>query len=231
MARLSRLAIAGHLHHVLQRGVHGQLICTDMDDYAALLDATFGAAQRHGVAVHGYVLLPDHFHLLLTPPEDRSLPLMMQAIGRIYVRHYNAKHQRKGTLWEGRFKSAVLQPRYAIAALTYLDSHAQRVGGGLPPPDYPWSSYSHYSGSQVQKGIVTHPAYWALGNTPFAREAAYQAAVQEGLNSVQLHELTDAVTRGWALGDAEFVDALQKNTERRLTRKAPGRPNRLSIKE
>jgi putative transposase len=231
MARLSRLAIAGHLHHVLQRGAHGQLICTDPDDYAALLDTVHDAAQQHQVAVHGYVLLPDHFHLLLTPPEDRSLPLMMQAIGRAYVRYFNAKHQRRGTLWEGRFKSAVLQPRYAIPALTFLDTHAQRAGSSLPFAEYRWSSYSHYSGAQVQKRIVTHPAYWALGNTPFAREAAYQAAVQDGLNTVQLHEHTDAVTRGWALGDDDFVAEIQKNTARRLSRKTPGRPRRSTSNE
>lgn len=231
MARLPRLAIAGHLHHVLQRGAHGQPICLEEEDYEELLDAVHLAAQQHRVAVHGYVLLQDHFHLLLTPATEQGLALMMQALGRTYVRYFNRKYTRKGTLWEGRFKSAVIQPRHALASLTYMDLHPERAGISLPPSDYPWSSYSHYSGGITDKRIVTHPDYWALGNTPFAREAAYQAAAREGLNSVQLQYITDAVTRGWALGDDAFVAELQKNTSRRLVRKLPGRPRKPIVSE
>ncbi len=212
----------------MQRGVHGQSICSDPADYEELLIAVHCAARQHQVAVHGYVLLSDHFHLLLTPASAQGLALMMQALGRTYVRYFNRKHRRRGTLWEGRFKSAVLQERHALAALTYLDLHPQRAGVGVSSFMYPWSSYSHYSGALMDKRIATHPAYWALGNTPFAREAAYQAAAQEGLNSVQLHQITDAVTRGWALGDDEFVNALQKSTSRRLVRTPPGRPRKTT---
>lgn len=228
MARLPRLAIAGHLHHVLQRGAHGQSICSATEDYEELLNAIHLAARKHQVAVHGYVLLQDHFHLLLAPANEQGLALMMQSLGRTYVRYFNRKYARKGTLWEGRFKSAVLQPRHALAALTFMDLHPQRAGIGLPPSDYPWTSYSHYSGAIMDKRIVTHPAYWALGNTPFAREAAYQAAAREGLNSVQLHQITDSVTRGWALADDDFVAELQKNTSRRLVRRTPGRPRKVT---
>lgn len=224
MARLPRLAIAGHLHHVLQRGGHGQAICRDTEDYQALLEALLAASRQHKVAVHGYVLLADHFHLLLTPETDTALPLMMQALGRQYVRHFNQRYDRRGTLWEGRFKSTVLQDTHWLAAATFLDSHPLRTHGGPLAPEYPWSSHGHYTGAKADRLITPHPAYWALGNTPFAREAAYQSAVQEGLHPAQNGELTDAVTHGWALGSTEFVAELQKNTPRRLARKAAGRP-------
>ena len=224
MARLPRLSIAGHLHHVLQRGAHGQAVCRDTEDFDAFLSALYSAAEANHVAVHGYVVLADHFHLLVTPASAEGLPGLMQALGRSYVRYFNSKYERRGTLWEGRFKSAVLQPRYLLPVLTYFDTHALRHGEGAAPADYAWSTHAHYSGARVDKRIATHPAYWGLGNTPFAREAQYQAAVQEGLNSVQLGEITDAVIGGWALGDAAFVADLQKNSARRLTKKAPGRP-------
>jgi len=210
MARLPRLAIAGHLHHVLQRGGHGQAICRDPEDFQALLDSLQAASRQHHVAVHGYVLLADHFHLLLTPETERALPLMMQALGRQYVRHFNQRYVRRGTLWEGRFKSTVLQDTQWLAGAVFMDLHPQRTENGAPASGYHWSSYRHYAGTSPDKLITPHPAYWALGNTPFAREAAYQAAVQEGLSSVQSGALTDAVTHGWALGSAEFVAALQK---------------------
>lgn len=224
MARLPRLSIAGHLHHVLQRGANGQAVCRDTEDFEAFLSALDSAAEANHVAVHGYVVLADHFHLLVTPASAEGLPGLMQALGRSYVRYFNSKYERRGTLWEGRFKSAVLQPRYLLPVLTYFDTHAMRHGEGAAPADYAWSTHAHYSGARVDKRIATHPAYWGLGNTPFAREAQYQAAVQEGLNSVQLGEITDAVIGGWALGDAAFVADLQKNSARRLTKKAPGRP-------
>lgn len=212
------------MHHVLQRGGHGQAICRDAQDYQALLGALLAASRQHKVAVHGYVLLADHFHLLLTPETDTALPLMMQALGRQYVRHFNQRYDRRGTLWEGRFKSTVLQDTHWLAAAAFLDLHPPRTEGGPVAPEYPWSSHGHYAGTKVDKLITPHPAYWTLGNTPFAREAAYQSAVQEGLLPAQNRELTDAVTHGWALGSVEFVAELQKNTPRRLVRKTAGRP-------
>jgi putative transposase len=223
MARLPRLAIGGHLHHVLQRGVHGQAIALDVQDREMLLTSVFESAQQHEVVIHGYGVLADHFHLLLTPPTPLALPMMMQAVGRRYVRYFNQRHARRGTLWEGRFKSAVVQPSYAMQVLTYFDTHRQADGNPVRE-GASCSSYGHYSGAQLDKRLTTHPAYWDLGNTPFAREAAYQAAVLEGLTGVQRGTMTDAVTHGWALGDSEFLDSLQKLTQRRLARKAPGRP-------
>jgi putative transposase len=221
------LALAGHLHHVLQRGNNRQPICIDTEDHHALLAAIHGAAKRFGVAVHAYVLLQDHFHLLVTPTEDRSLPLMMQALGRQYVRYFNDRHGRTGTLWDGRFKSTLLQSDvFGLAALAFVDLHPVRSGLAPIAQDYPWSSHAHYSGARIDKCITSLPDYWRLGNTPFAREAAYSDLVQEGINSVQIRQITDSVTRGWALGTPDFLGALQKTTERRLSKRLPGRPVR-----
>jgi putative transposase len=224
MARLPRLAIAGHLHHVLQRGGHGQAVCRDGEDFDEFLHALHSAAAMLRVAVHGYVVLQDHIHLLLTPATTEGLPQLMQAIGRSYVRYFNRKYQRKGTLWEGRFKSSVLQPCYFLSALVFFDTHALRHGVGSVATDYAWSSHAHYTGAAPDKRIAIAAAYWDLGNTPFAREARYLSLVHEGLNPVQLREIANAVAGGWALGDAEFLSDLQKTSTRRLVKKSPGRP-------
>jgi putative transposase len=225
MARLPRLALAGHVHHVLQRGNNRQPVCVDPADFQALLSAIHESAKRFSVAVHAYVLLPDHFHLLVTPQEGPALPLMMQALGRQYVRYFNDRHGRTGTLWDGRFKSTVLQSeRFGLAAMVFTDLHAVRTGLVSAVENYPWSSHAHYSGLQVDKLITPLPDYWRLGNTPFAREAAYTQLVQEGISSVQIEELAHAVTRGWALGEPDFLDALQKTTGRRLSKRSQGRP-------
>lgn len=225
MARLPRLALAGHLHHVLHRGNNRQVVCTDAADFEALRDAMHTAAAQFGVGLHAYVFLPDHFHLLLTPPEETSLPLMMQALGRRYVRYFNNRHHRTGALWEGRFKSTVLQPEhYGLAAMVFMDSHPVRAGLTTTEAPYLWSSSPHYCGASVDKSITPLPPYWSLGNTPFAREAAYSRLLQEGVSALQAQALAASVNRGWALGAPDFIDGLQKLTARRLRKGAPGRP-------
>lgn len=182
-------------------------------------------ARRFDVAVHAFVLMDNHFHLLLTPNGDDSLPRMMQAVGRKYVRYFNDVHKRSGTLWEGRYKSALVQTeRYLLACMVYLDLNPVRAGLVTRPQDYPWSSYAHYVGIRSDRLITPHALVWDLGNTPFERESRYRELVQAGVSERQRAVLGQAVTNGWVVGDSEFVAGLQRNVERRLTRSSPGRP-------
>ena len=225
MARLPRLTLAGYPHHVIQRGNNRQPIATDTPDFQTLLTLIDESAKQFGVALHAYVLMGNHFHLLLTPPTAQALALMMQALGRRYVRYFNQTHQRSGTLWEGRYKSTLLQPeRYLLACMAYIDLNPVRAGLVAQPGDCAWSSYAHYVGQRIDKRITPHALFWALGNTPFAREAAYAQLVQNGLSPVQQSALTDSALSGWVLGEADFVAELQKTTERRMVKKSAGRP-------
>jgi putative transposase len=150
---------------------------------------------------------------------------MMQAVGRRYVRYFNDTQQRTGTLWEGRYKSTLIQTdRYLLACMAYIDLNPVRAGLVSGPQDYPWSSYGHTTGQRIDKLITSHPLVWELGNTPFAREAAYAQLVQSGISPVQQAALTEATLRGWALGESDFVADLQMRTERRVSKAAAGRP-------
>ncbi|HCX80856.1 MAG: transposase [Curvibacter sp. RIFCSPHIGHO2_12_FULL_63_18] len=232
MARLPRLTLAAHPHHVIQRGNNRQSICLDRTDFQTLKDVLAASAQRHQVAVHAFVLMDNHFHLLATPPTDEALPKMMQTLGRSYVRYFNDRHQRTGTLWEGRYKSTLIESeRYLLACMAYIDLNPVRAGLVTNAADYAWSSYAHYAGIRADKLLTPHPLVWSLGNTPFAREAAYAQLVQAGLTSVQQSALTEAALHGWALGESEFLNALQKETPRRLRKSAPGRPPKSTISE
>nr|WP_315473731.1 transposase [uncultured Rhodoferax sp.] len=232
MARLPRLTLAAHPHHVIQRGNNRQPICLDNADFQTLKDVLGECARQHQVAVHAFVLMDNHFHLLATPPTDEALPKMMQALGRSYVRYFNDRHQRSGTLWEGRYKSTLIESdRYLLACMAYIDLNPVRAGMAAHAADYPWSSYMHYAGMRPDRLLTPHPLVWNLGNTPFAREAAYAQLVQAGLTSVQQAALTEAALHGWALGAPEFLDALQKKTPRRLRKSVPGRPSKPAISE
>ncbi len=225
MARLPRLTLPDYPHHVIQRGNNRQPIFATPADYQRLLDILEDNAKKFEVAIHAYVLMSNHIHLLATPQTAEGLPLMMQALGRSYVRYFNATQQRSGTLWEGRYKSTLIQSeRYLLACMAYIDLNPVRAGMSARAQDYPWSSHGHYIGLRADRLITPHALFWELGNTPFAREAAYAEMVHAGINPVQQAALTDATLRGWALGEADFVANLQRRTQRRVSKGAAGRP-------
>ena len=227
MARLPRLSIAGYAHHVIQRGNNRQPIFLSNSDRQTMLDLLEEHAKALGIAVHSYVLMDNHIHLLVTPGTNEALPSFMQAVGRRYVRYFNGRTQRTGTLWEGRYKSTIVQSEaYLLTCMAYLDLNPVRAGMVAQAEDFPWSSYGHYAGLRSDKLITPHPVAWEIGNTPFAREAAYAKLIQGGLTMHQQAALTESVVHGWALGEENFVADLQKNTTRRLTKGKAGRPNR-----
>jgi putative transposase len=225
MARLPRLTLAHQPHHVIQRGNNRQPIFVDRADHETLLSLLGENAVRHRVALHAYVLMDNHFHLLATPSTADGLPQWMQAVGRRYVRYFNDRHGRTGTLWEGRYKSTLIQAdRYLLACMAYMDLNPVRAGSVAEARDYPWSSHGHYAGLRHDRLLTPHPLYWALGNTPFDREAAYAELVRAGVSGADQETLTDATLHGWAIGDPKFLESLQKTTDRRIHKGRPGRP-------
>ena len=225
MARLPRLTVPGYPHHVIQRGNNRQAIFATAADYQMLLDLLDENARKFGVALHAYVLMTNHFHLLATPSTADGLPQMMQSVGRRYVRYFNDRQARSGTLWEGRYRSTLIDTeRYLLACMAYIDLNPVRAGLVSDPRDYPWSSHSRHVGLQTDRLVTPHPLYWELGNTPFAREAAYAELVAAGISSEEQDALTQSALSGWALGDEKFVADLQRRTERRVQKNQAGRP-------
>ena len=227
MARLPRLIVPGQVHHVLQRSNGGQAAFVDAHDHQAMLDLLAEYTQAFGVAVHAYVLMPTYWHLLATPDTAEGLPAMVQAVGRRYVRQFNQRHGRRGGLWEGRFRSTVVEARLQLLpGMVWIDTAPLREGllQGGDPPSYPWSGCACSMGLRTDRLIKPHALYWALGNTPFAREAAYAEMVRTGNTRAEAQQLADAIPKGWALGDATFVAALQHETGQRVAKVRPGRP-------
>jgi len=224
MARLARLTVPGYPHHII-RGNNRQPIFGDSADYELLLSIIHDNAREFGVVIHSYVLMSNHFHLLATPETAQGIPRMMQAVGRRYVRLYNQKQARTGTLWEGRYKSTIIQAeRYLLACMVYIDLNPVRGGLVSDPRAYPWSSHGHYVGLRQDKLVTPHPLYWELGNTPFARDAAYAELVASGLSARQTQQLSQSALKGWALGEPDYVADLQRRTARRVTKGQAGRP-------
>ncbi len=227
MARLPRLAVAGHLHLVIQRGDGAKPVFADDADRHFYLGALLHAARASAVAVHAYALMDDQVCLLVTPAEHGALGRVMQRVGRDYVAPFNLRHGTKGSLWAGRFQSTVLEPSgYLLAAIRFIEQAPVRVALVAKAQDWPWSSAAHHVGHQASPLITEHVAYWQLGNTPFEREARHELELQRLLPERQLTELENAARGGWPLGSAAFVAALGRATDRPVQPPPRGRPRR-----
>ena len=200
MARLSRIDAAGYPHHVIQRGNNREATFADAADYGRYQQLLLEISDAHSVAVHAYVLMPNHVHLLLTPEKAGSLSRFMQALGRRYVRWFNDRYHRTGTLWEGRFRSTVIEAdRYLLACMRYIELNPVRAGLSTSPAEYRWSSNAHHVGRVVDPVVTDHVLFWGLGNTPFERQSAYERLFEFLLPQEELDELRRATNRGWAL--------------------------------
>lgn len=225
MARLPRLVVPHQPHHIIQRGHDGQVVFRDAADHAAFLDWLKEGARRFKVAIHAYVLMPDHVHLLATPVDADGLARMMQWVGRYYVPHINQKYQRSGTLWQGRYKGTVLDAeRYLLLCSRYIELNPVRNGLVGSALDYPWSSYMHHIGAKPDPLITDHSVYWALGNTPFDREIAYKLQAEQSLGQAEINAISQATLKGWALGAEEYKSGLEKQVSRRVSPAKRGRP-------
>lgn len=228
MARLPRLSAPGELHWVLWRGHNRQPVFLDDTDRTVFLACLRDALAQQSAQLHAYVLLDNEVHLLLTPTAEGALATAMQTVGRAYVRRFNQRHGRSGTLWEGRYRSTVVEAALLLPVMVCLD-HAPVRAGLVPAPEpYGWSSLGHYLGWRNDGALLQpHPDWWALGNTPFAREAAYAERVRQGLGQVESARLTQVASTGWALGSAGFLRRIEALTGRRAAPARPGRPRKV----
>ena len=225
MARLPRLALAGGLHHVGLQGHSAAAVFHDDADRSTFSEMLRAAAAHQVVAIHAYALLDAQVRLLATPAQGSALGLMMQSLGRRYGAAFNRRHGRSGTLWDGRFRSSVLQASTTLVdAMVHLERLAVGQGFVEHPAEWSWSSAPHYLGHRRDAMITEHAGYWKLGNTPFERQSAHADLLQIGLSAERSLALEDALKRGHAVGDQDFIRWLAAQSSRPVEPQARGRP-------
>lgn len=225
MARLPRLVIPGLPHHVIQRGNDRKAIFRDDVDRRRYLEILLDAAHTYRVAVHAYVLMDNHVHLLASPETVEGLSRTMQSLGRRYVGWFNARHGRSGTLWEGRFRCAVIETeRYLLNCMRYIELNPIRAGLVLQAGEFRWSSAGFHLGQRQDQLVTDHPLFWALGNTPFEREAAWRSMLDQGLLDQEVKKISESALKGWACGGDAFLAWLKNRTERPVAPRPRGRP-------
>jgi putative transposase len=186
--------------------------------------------QAHGVALHAYVLSPTQIRLLATPKDAEGIGRAMQAIGRRYVLHLNGKTGRTGALWQRRFRSTLIDAHtFLIPTMRLIEQQPVREGLAPSPDRWRWSSHGHHAGREQAAFISDHAAYWALSDTPFERQAIYRGLVEVPIEPAFAARIDASVERGWILGDAAFVAAIDGQLNRRGTPLPRGRPRKLDM--
>jgi len=224
MARLVRVSPADIPQHIIQRGNNRQVCFGNEEDMKAYLNWLKVFSNKHQVSVHAWVLMTNHVHLLCTPQKESAISRMMQSIGRMYVRYYNRSYRRSGTLWEGRFKSNLVQSeQYLLELYRYIELNPVRAGMVEEPSAYSWSSYS-INALGVKSDLQTpHPEYLGLGKTQSERLNNYRELFKAHIETELLKEIRESINRGFALGNEQFTTQIENLTKKRVTARKAGR--------
>ncbi|KZX01582.1 transposase [Pseudoalteromonas luteoviolacea] len=218
MARLPRLNLPNIPQHVVQRGNNRQVTFVENIDYAVYLDKLKQYAHEYDVQVHAYVLMTNHVHLLLTPTTANGVSKLMQSLGRYYVGYFNRAYQRTGTLWEGRYKSTLVETdNYFLLVSRYIELNPVRANMVSHPADYTWSSYQHNAVGKRVELITEHALYRALGVTDQNRQACYRALFEKQIPAKTLADIQSATNKMWVLGSDRFKQQVEALAGRRAT--------------
>jgi len=230
MARLPRYVVPGQPQHIIHRGNNRQVIFTADADYQFFRDALVDASKTHGLAVHAYVWMTNHIHVLATPEGENSISKVFQSVGRRYVQHFNYGYRRSGTLWEGRYRATVVDSaRYLLTLMRYIELNPVRAGMVAHPREYPWSSYrfnAYGTAGPNSDWLVPHRQYRRLGRSREERRSAYRKLFRAAISTADLKEIRECTHKGWALGGERFKADIEALSGRRAVSKGVGRPRK-----
>ena len=231
MPRGPRIVVPEIALHIVQRG-HDRRDCFLHDtDYLVYLANLRDLLARTECALHAYCLMTNHVHLLLTPSNEGACARLMRNLGQRYVQYFNRRYERSGTLWEGRFRSCLVDSSlYVLACYRYIELNPVRAGMVRSAAEYRWSSHNGNAGQASNRLLTQHVEYLALASDERARHLAYQPLVAAGDEPALLAAIRDATNGGFALVSEQLKSLLPADQQRRLERKAPG-PRAKSVPE
>ncbi|WP_017462649.1 transposase [Dyella ginsengisoli] len=227
MPRQARLELPGIPLHVTQRGVNRCAIFVDDEDREHYYRLLGEATREHGIAVHAYVFMGNHVHLLLTSPQRDGLSRAMRNLGQCYVQAFNRRHRRCGTLWQGRFKSCLVDSEcYLLTVYRYIELNPVRAAMVERPEQFPWSSVHANLSLQEDPLVTPHPAYLALDCDPTVRAKAYGEWLRQGVSEDDLLHIREHLQKERALGDRTFQALVERALGRSVAARPQGRPKR-----
>jgi len=228
MARQARTVIPGQIMHVMVRGNNRETLFFSLKDRRIYLDWLREAARQFGCAVHAFALMPNHVHLLMTPQNKDSLAKTMQSLGRRYAQYFNQQHHRSGTIWEGRYRSSLIDPDYFLRCQRYIELNPVRSGHESNPQDSSWTSFSSHIGGNVESWLVDHQHFWKLGNTPFERQMGWANFVKEGAPHWEDLQITESLLKSKPWVSDIYANKLFKDDPGLAQIRDRGRPRKIN---
>jgi len=223
MARMPRIVVPGQPLHIIQRGNNRQATFYAEEDYRKYLETLQQLAEEYGCSIHAYVLMTNHIHLLATPSHEDSASLMMQGIGRKYVHYINSIYQRSGTLWEGRFKSALIDSeQYLLTCCRYIEMNPVRANMVKSPEQYRWSSYHANALGMVDHCVRPHKLYQRLGSNHTKRLEAYRELFRTHIGDENIELIRRNTQQCTIVGGSRFQDDVKKMLKRRVMKHKHG---------
>jgi len=223
MARLSRFILPGEPQHVIVRGNNREPVFVTDEDCLFYLEKLADGAEKHQCDIHAYVLMTNHLHLLVTPRTEPGLGKLMQYLGRYFVQYFNYQYQRTGTLWEGRYKSTLIDSdAYLLTCQRYIELNPVRAGMVDHPGKYPWSSYAANATGKAHSIVTPHGLYYALGRTHDECRKAYRELFRTRVSDNAMTEIRTATNKSWVLGNDRFREKIEGLLNRRAAPRARG---------
>jgi putative transposase len=230
MARPRRIGPKDITQHVIQRGNNRKVCFSNERDYRAYVVWLKQYSGKYDVAIHAWVLMTNHVHLLCTPLSDnRGVSQMMQSLGRQYVRYFNDTYRRTGTLWEGRFKSClVCSSTYLLRLYRYIELNPVRAKIVSDPSTYKWSSYQINALGKTSELCQPHSLYDDLGANKSQRLTAYKALFEKNIEQSMINNIRGCTNKELVLGPAQFKEEIQLLTNDKLKTGKLGRPFKIN---
>lgn len=225
MPRTARVVLAAYPHHVVQRGHDRKVVFAGRGDYEHYLATLAELKRKLGVKVYAWCLMTNHVHLLLEPSSVTSLALLMKRLAGQQTRYHNRLKWHTGTLWEGRYKSSLVQnDDYLLACCRYIELNPVRARMVAAAQDYPWSSCRERLGYARSTILDLDPCYRELGPDDSARRERYNAFLRNAIPEGEWALIRTAVQRGRLTGDEVFSEQVTTLLRRRIVNRGPGRP-------
>lgn len=227
MPRLSRLCPVGIPQHLIQRGNNRSICFGSEKDLAFYTHCLKEYSKKFKVNVHAWVFMTNHVHLLVTPLEEQAVSRMMQSVGRVYVGYFNKTYSRTGTLWEGRFKSCLVDSeRYLLACYRYIELNPVVANMVQDPAEYFWSSYQCNALGKQSDLLSPHSEYLMLGKSSAERQAVYRSLFKERLSDKMITDIRQGIAKGMALGSDHFKAQIEHTYNQRVVPLRAGRPKK-----
>lgn len=225
MPRRARVLLANTPVHIIQRGNNRQACFYAEQDYQFYLDWLADYANEYECAVHAFVLMTNHVHLLLSSARVDGPSRLMKRLGQRYVQYINRNYRRSGTLWEGRFRSCLTQEEdYVLGCYRYIELNPVRANMVEHPADYPWSSYRTNAQGEEMSIVTPHELYMRMGMDANSRQRAYRELFRHHLEPGMIDQIRRATNGGFVLGSEVFQTQISDVLKRRVTPGKAGRP-------